>query len=109
LALCLKERGDCKLTLGLYDDAQTYFEKALEIQEKVYRPDHSEIGTITKDLGSIAFRKQNYPEAEKYFIKALNLFKKHLGEDHPFVGILYHGLSLVYLSQKIFEKALEFH
>jgi len=58
LAACLNELGNAKLSLGLLNDAQSYFEKSLQLYEKVYGPDHSEIGVITKALGTITLHKK---------------------------------------------------
>lgn len=66
-----------------YNGARKSFERALQIDEKVYGPDHpnvardvNNLGLVLKDLGDLA-------GAEKCAERALQIFEKWLGEDHP--------------------------
>ena len=56
-----------------YDDAVTYFEKALEIRKIIYGENHPEVALSYKDIGVILTAKGDMLQGMEYLIKAQEL------------------------------------
>ena len=68
---------------GQFEEAESLYQRALAIDEKVYGQDHLEVAT---DLSSLAnhYRDQGrYEEAEPLYQRALAIREKTLGPEHP--------------------------
>ena len=68
-------------TLGQYDKAIEYFDKALELNLKTFGDDHSEVATCWNNLGLAWNAKGEYDKAIEYYEKALELNLKTFGPD----------------------------
>jgi len=59
--------------------AEECFQKALEIVEKVYDPNHREIATVLINLGIVKNAYNKPEEAKALFERALNIYKATFG------------------------------
>ena len=66
-----------------FDEAKSVHERALEIDEKVYGPDHPEVATDVNNLGGVLEDLGDLAGARKSYERALKIFQHFLGEDHP--------------------------
>lgn len=86
-------------------EAQSYLEKALQIDEKVLGPEHEDIPSDLNVLGMI-LRKQGYlEEAMGYLERAVNIRKKTKGENHPSIAEDYNEIGSVLLWKEDFKNA----
>lgn len=60
-------------------------ERAIEIEEKHFDPDHPTLATSYHNLAGIVFREGKPAEALVLEEKALSILLKHFDEDHPHV------------------------
>ena len=91
---------------GNYEEALMYFQKDLEISEKVLGKDHPSTATAYNNLALLYQAQGNYEEALMYFQKALVISEKVLGKDHPSTATAYNNLALLYQAQGNYEEAL---
>ena len=101
---------------GNYAKAHQYYEKALEIGEKVLGLNHQIIAIIYNGIGGVYHDQGNYEEAQKYFGKALEIQESVLGEKHLSTAKTYNNMANAYRKKgnyeeayKYFEKALEIY
>ena len=90
-----------------YQDALDYYEKALEISEKVLGEEHPSTATTYNNIAGVYEDQGNYDEALGFYRKALEIFEKVLGEEHPYTATTYNNIAVVYKAQGNYDEALE--
>lgn len=68
------------LNLGLFQEAQTLFEEALEIRRQHFGERHEDIGTSLAHLAQLTYRKGGYAEALPLLEQALAMQRATLGD-----------------------------
>lgn len=66
-----------------FSEAKSVHERALEIDEKVYGPDHTEVATDVNNLGVVLQDLGDIEGARNNLERSLEIFQHFLGEDHP--------------------------
>ena len=106
--------------MALYPSAIPFYERALEIKEKVLGPDHPDVTESLSNLAALYKSQGRYGEAKPLFTRALTIREKTLGPNHPDVTTSLNNLAelhnsqggygeaepLYKLAQTIWEKAL---
>jgi tetratricopeptide (TPR) repeat protein len=87
--------GGVLVTKGDLDGGLTYTKRALEIDEKVYGPDHPNVATDANNIGQILGLKQDLDGALTYTKRALEIDEKVYGPDHPNVATDANNISLI--------------
>jgi tetratricopeptide (TPR) repeat protein len=90
-----------------FSEAKSVHERALEIGEKVYGPDHPNVAKTIKNLGGVLREMGDFDGARKCYERALKICDKALGSDHPNVAIIINSLSLVLQDMGDLEDAKE--
>ena len=85
--------------LGLYPEAYTQFERALELQRRVLGPESSVTLKTLSLLANTASLQGKGPEAESLFGQALKIQRRILGPEHPDTLYSMTSLSNVYRYQ----------
>jgi GT2 family glycosyltransferase/glycosyltransferase involved in cell wall biosynthesis/Flp pilus assembly protein TadD len=93
---CLELAGYCKEGLGLYDEADQYANKVLEI--------NGPSAGAWNLKGSVAFKKALYADAEKFFFKAIEA-DRGFGEPYSNIGAIRWMNGERDTALKLFEKA----
>ena len=109
----LNMTGKVYNSLGEYNQAKEFHEKALMIRKKIFCEDHADVGESYNDLALVCDNLGEYNQAKELHVKALTIRKKIFGEDHAYVATSYNNLAIVYNSlgensqaKKLHEKAL---
>ena len=109
----LNMTGKVYNSLGEYNQAKEFHEKALMIRKKIFGKDHADVATSYNNLASVYNSLGEYNQAKELHEKALTIRKKIFGEDHADVATSYNDLAIVYNSlgensqaKKLHEKAL---
>ena len=109
----LNMTGKVYNSLGEYNQAKEFHEKALMIRKKIFCEDHADVGESYNDLALVCSSLGEYNQAKELHVKALTIRKKIFGEDHADVATSYNDLAIVYNSlgensqaKKLHEKAL---
>ncbi|AEF83131.1 tetratricopeptide repeat domain protein [Leadbettera azotonutricia ZAS-9] len=93
--------SDLKLSLKFY-------QKALNIREKVLGKNNPNTITNYNDLGDIYSKMSDYPKALEFFQKALAIREEVLVKNHPDTAFWYNRIGSVYINMGNYLKALEF-
>ena len=109
----LNMTGKVYNSLGEYNQAKEFHEKALMIRKKIFCEDHADVGESYNDLALVCSSLGKYNQAKELHVKALTIRKKIFGEDHADVATSYNDLAIVFNSlgensqaKKLHEKAL---
>jgi tetratricopeptide (TPR) repeat protein len=73
-------------SIGNYAGAQRYYERALEIWQRVLGEDHPDTALSLNNLGSLLREKGDLDGAQRYYQRALEIRQRVLGEDHPSIA-----------------------
>ena len=68
---------------GRYELAESFFERALDIREVRFDPDHPYIATTLHELAILYYDLGRFDEAETRFERALAIREAKLPPDHP--------------------------
>jgi len=94
--------------IGEYQQAEKFFQRALNILEKREKDDFS-LTIVLSNLGKAYLGESEYAKAEPVFEQALALREKLFGTDHPRVALSLRDLADLYRAQGDFDKAVDFY
>src|SRR5690606_22707393 len=80
LSRCLNSLGSCYLDMTSYSKAESMFNRALSLREKVFGENSKEVGEVANNLGLMNQQQQHYPKAEEFFVRAEKIFDKTTGK-----------------------------
>lgn len=83
-----------------------FYEKAMNINNRLYGLDSLENASVFSLLGNIYFAMDNHVKALNYYKKALLIRQQALGELHPLTAKSSHELGFFYASREEYELAL---
>lgn len=87
------------------DDAESRYQRALDIRKNVLGSWHPEVAQSYNNLAEI-YRKQNkYSKAIDYYLYALAIWEKAFGKEHNDVANCLNNLGLVYAAEGKYEEA----
>src|SRR5580658_6773251 len=75
--------GQTYMDLGLYPEARTQFERALNLHRRVLGAENPVTLNTMGRIGYAAFQEGKYPEAESLLAKTLEMRRRVLGSEHP--------------------------
>jgi tetratricopeptide (TPR) repeat protein len=108
----LNECGSYLETRGEFTGSKSALQRAIEIGERVYGPDHPTVAIRVNNLGSVLQDLGELQEAKKCFERALEIDEKVYGPDHPKVardvnnlGSVLQDLGELQEAKKRFERA----
>jgi eukaryotic-like serine/threonine-protein kinase len=101
--------GQTYTDLGLYPEARTQLERALELQRRVLGVENPKTLKTMSRLGRILSLQSNYPEAEALLLKAVETGRRVLGSRHPELVLSMNGLGSVYELEGKYEQAEALH
>jgi len=97
-----------------FEEAHPFFIRALEIREKIFKPEREEIAESLNNLAMLYLARGKYAESEPLSIRALEIRERILKPDHPNVATSLDNLALLYQiqgkyaeSEPLFKHALE--
>ena len=93
---------------GNYEEALKYFQKDLEISEKVLGKKHPDTAATYNNLAGVYQAQGNYEEALKYFQKALTISEKVLGKNHPNTASTYNNLGILFYYMNRYEESMKY-
>jgi tetratricopeptide (TPR) repeat protein len=101
--------GQTYVDLGLYPEARTQLERALELHRWLLGSEDPRTLTTVSRLGRIAELQGKYPEAEALLSKTLDVQRRVLGSEHSDTLRSMNGLANVYYSQGKYPEAETLH
>jgi serine/threonine protein kinase len=97
--------GETYQDLGLYPEARTQLERALELHGRVLGPENPKTLKTINRLGNILDFLGKYPDAEVLFSRTLEIQRRVLGREHPDTLSSMNNLALVYYYQAKYAQA----
>lgn len=92
-ARLLETIGTVYRKLGLFDQAATQLEQALDLRRRVFGEESLEFATTLQNLGELENSRGRYAVAEELFRRALELRQRFLGEAHLLVAQTLNSLA----------------
>ncbi len=90
-------------------EALTYYQKALNIRERVLGTKHLDTAATYNDIAIVYKAMDDYSEALEYYKKALAIKEAILGIDHPNTALTYNNIANVYKAMDDYSEALEYY
>jgi hypothetical protein len=97
--------GQTYMDLGLYPEARTQLERALNLRRRALGAKNPETLKTTSRLGRTANLQGKYPEAESLFSQALEIQRRVLGSEHPDTLYSMNNLANAYYNQGKYAQA----
>ncbi|CAF3830391.1 unnamed protein product [Rotaria sp. Silwood1] len=95
--------------MGEYSQALLYYQKALNINEKILPPNHPHLATSYLNIGNVNSNMGEYLKALSSYERSLEIKKIALPPNHPDLAISYFNIGSVYYSMGEYSKALSSH
>jgi len=92
-------------TLGEYDKALEYYQKALAIVEKVFGGEHPFTASSHNNIGAVYDAKGEYDKALEYYQKALAISEKILGLENPSTASSHNNIAWLYYEMQNYQEA----
>jgi tetratricopeptide (TPR) repeat protein len=89
-----------------YQEAITFYEKALVIQQQSLPPNHPDLAKSYLNIGSVYGSMGDYPKALSYYEKDLAITHQSLPPHHPYLAKTYNNIGTVYNRMGDYPKAL---
>jgi CHAT domain-containing protein len=105
LALSLDILAGLQRDLNNLDRAQSLYERALAVRERVEGPEHADVATTLGALAAIANTREDFARAERLYLRALAINEKAYGPDHTSVASVLYGLSFAYSNRGLYARA----
>jgi tetratricopeptide (TPR) repeat protein len=86
LFLALDGLGTAYFEDGQFALAQSTYERALALGERIYDPSNPLLAEEIVNLGSVQFALQNFPRAERFYRAGLDATRAWYGPDHAMVA-----------------------
>ena len=88
--------GETYMDLGLYGQAQTQLQRALDLQRQVLGPMNPKTLRTMNQIGYTAFLQGKYPKAETLLSQTLESRRRVLGPEHPDTLSSMNSLAVLY-------------
>ncbi|CAF4866765.1 unnamed protein product [Rotaria sp. Silwood1] len=92
-----------------YDEAITFYEKSLEIKQKVMPPNSRSFAVSYNEIGSVYEKLNEYTKALLYYEKGLVIQQEILPSNDPGLASTFNNIGSVYEKLNDYPKALLFH
>ena len=106
--------GNVYVNLGLFKQAETLLQKALQTRESRLPADHADVATALNSLALLYKNQGRYASAEPLYRRALAIREKNLGPEHDAVAELLNNLAALYqlqgryaTAEPLYERALK--
>jgi tetratricopeptide (TPR) repeat protein/predicted Ser/Thr protein kinase len=106
LGVFYSTRSGLRERAGKYDDALSDAKRALEIEQRVFGPDHFTVAQTYYHLASVHYFRAEYAEALDAYRKCLEIQARNVGPDHPDLIDARVGMADVYGDTGDHERAL---
>jgi tetratricopeptide (TPR) repeat protein len=90
---------------GKYADALEVGQRALDLGQRVFGPEHSTVASSLLNLGNVHYLRGSFDQALASYQKALAIWEKSLGPDHPMVAMALDGVAIAEDKQRKFDLA----
>ncbi len=97
--------GQTYTDLGLYPEARTHLERALDLYRRTAGADDEKTLLALNRLGNVARYQARYDEAATLQGEALEIARRTLGPEHPRTATHLSNVGLIYVQQGLYAKS----
>ena len=108
-ARLLTTLGRVHQQLGLYDEARTLLEEAVDRRRSLYGDDHLETLASMSSLAGVFENEGKYDEATRLYREILQTYREQHGNNHAEVADVMNGLALALNAEGKFDEAEQLH
>ena len=108
-AVYYNQLGTARQQKSDWQKALEYFQKALDIEEKVLSPDDPSLGATYNNMGTVYRNMREYTKALLCYEKDLQISQKSRPPNHPHTAVLYNNIGMVCFKTGECSKALMFY
>ena len=101
--------GCAKTGAGEYKEAITFFEKTMQIYNRILPANHLDMANCYNNIGLVYYNMGDDPKALESHEKAVEIRQQSLSPNHPDIAMSYNNIGLVYDNMIEDSKALEYH
>jgi Tfp pilus assembly protein PilF len=101
--------GIMKDNQGEYEEAITFYEKLIEIEEKVFPLRHASLANAYDNIGIVYQKIGEYSKALLSHEKALEIYKKNFPANHPDLAMSHNNIGGMYYKMGEYSKALWYY
>ncbi|KAK8940754.1 hypothetical protein KSP39_PZI010024 [Platanthera zijinensis] len=94
---------------GKLDEAEKYFQSALQEAKIGFGPRDSHVASACNNLAEIYRARRTFDKAEPLYLEAINILEESFGIDDIRVGATLHNLGQFYFLQRKFEQAQKYY
>ena len=87
--------GDAYILQDKYDEALTYYSKALEVQRHVEPRNPQALASFNNSIGNVYNKMHRYGDALTHFKRALECYQEYLPPTHPSFASLYNNIGSI--------------
>lgn len=116
LATALIVFGQVNLSLYEIDEAETLFNRALDIRKNTLGTSHPKYGEVLSNLAVLYQRKGDFNSSERLFIQSLHITEQMVGNQHPDYARDLNNLAALYDSMgnysesiRLYKRSLDIH
>ena len=106
---CHHHLGYVKSAQGDYTKALSYYEKALDMQQKTLPDNHPSLANTLRDTGEVHRTMGEYLKALPYYEKARDMQQKTLPDNHPDLAISLRCVGMVHANMGEYSRALFYY
>ena len=88
-------QGAALYQAGRYAEAITFWQRALELGEREFGPNHPQTATFFNNLAELYRAQGNYAKVEPLHKRALAIREKALGAEHPAMATSLNNLARI--------------
>jgi tetratricopeptide (TPR) repeat protein len=101
--------GYIKNNQGDYKKAIWYYEKGLDIEQKILTPNHPSLATSYGNIGLVYRNMEDYSKALSFFEKTIEIKERYHDPGDPSFATSYNSIGALYDDMKEYSKALSFY
>ena len=101
-----QQLGIMKYEQGQYKEAVGFYEKNLEINQKILSSEDPQLAVLYNNIGAVCDGIGNYTTALAYYKKALDNQQQSLNADHPDLAMSYNNIGWTYKNMHRYSEAL---
>ncbi|WP_438423358.1 CHAT domain-containing protein [Aquimarina macrocephali] len=110
-----EQKSDAYQNMGFYyrkkkdfNKALFYFNKVLEIRQRLFPDGHPELATSYHNIGIVFYQTAKYEKAIQYHQKALHMRQDLFPKGDKTIGMSYNNIGIVFYETAKYERALEY-
>ena len=101
--------GTIKYQQGDYKEALSFYERALQVFQKIFPADHPQLASSYSNIASVYKNTGKYSQALSFYERAFEILRRSLPANHTYLAISYNNIASVYDNRGEYAKALSFY